>query len=157
MGKIHIDDELIRHLADLLDETGLSEIEVGTGRDRLRVSRAAAVSVPTQMAANISNKGVTNINQPEGEVQNRSGREDSGNEKGAVKSPMVGTVYVASEPDAIPFISEGDKVDQGDTLFIIEAMKTMNPVTAPRAGRVQKILVENGSPVEYDEIMALID
>ena len=157
MGKIHIDDELIRHLADLLDETGLSEIEVGTGRDRLRVSRAAAVSVPTQMAANISNKGVTNINQPEGEVQNRSGREDSGNEKGAVKSPMVGTVYVASEPDASPFISEGDKVDQGDTLFIIEAMKTMNPVTAPRAGRVQKILVENGSPVEYDEIMALID
>ena len=157
MGKIHIDDALIRHLADLLDETGLSEIEVGTGRDRLRVSRAAAVSVPTQMAANISNKGVTNINQPEGEVQNRSDREDSGNEKGAVKSPMVGTVYVASEPDAIPFISEGDKVDQGDTLFIIEAMKTMNPVTAPRAGRVQKILVENGSPVEYDEIMALID
>ena len=157
MGKIHIDDELIRHLADLLDETGLSEIEVGTGRDRLRVSRAAAVSVPTQMAANISNKGVTNINQPEGEVQNLSGRGDTGNEKGAVKSPMVGTVYVASEPDAIPFISEGDKVDQGDTLFIIEAMKTMNPVTAPRAGRVQKILVENGSPVEYDEIMALID
>ena len=157
MGKIHIDDELIRHLADLLDETGLSEIEVGTGRDRLRVSRAAAVSVPTQMAANISNKGVANINQLEGEVQNRSGREDSGNEKGAVKSPMVGTVYVASGPDAIPFISEGDKVDQGDTLFIIEAMKTMNPVTAPRAGRVQKILVENGSPVEYDEIMALID
>ena len=157
MGKIHIDDALIRHLADLLDETGLSEIEVGTGRDRLRVSRAAAVSVPTQMAANISNKGVTNTNEPEDELQNQPDREDLGNENGAVKAPMVGTVYVAPEPDAKPFVSEGDKVDQGDTLFIIEAMKTMNPVTAPRAGRVQKILVENGNPVEYDEVMALID
>ena len=157
MGKIHIDDALIRHLADLLDETGLSEIEVGTGRDRLRVSRAAAVSVPTQMAANISNKGVTNTNEPEDELQNQPDREDLGNKKGAVKAPMVGTVYVAPEPDAKPFVSEGDKVDQGDTLFIIEAMKTMNPVTAPRPGRVQKILVENGNPVEYDEVMALID
>jgi len=157
VGKIHIDDALIRHLADLLDETGLSEIEVGTGRDRLRVSRAAALSVPTQMAANISNKGVTNTNEPEDELQNPPDREDLGNEKGAVKAPMVGTVYVAPEPDAKPFVSEGDKVDQGDTLFIIEAMKTMNPVTAPRAGRVQKILVENGNPVEYDEVMALID
>ena len=157
MGKIHIDDALIRHLADLLDETGLSEIEVGTGRDRLRVSRAAAVSVPTQMTANISNKGVTNTNELEDELQNQPDREDLGNEKGAVKAPMVGTVYVAPEPDAKPFVSEGDKVDQGDTLFIIEAMKTMNPVTAPRPGRVQKILVENGNPVEYDEVMALID
>lgn len=157
MGKIHIDDALIRHLADLLDETGLSEIEVGTGRDRLRVSRAAALSVPTQIAANISNKGVTNTNEPENELQNQPDRKDLGNEKGAVKAPMVGTVYVAPEPDAKPFVSEGDKVDQGDTLFIIEAMKTMNPVTAPRAGRVQKILVENGNPVEYDEVMALID
>ena len=157
MGKIHIDDALIRHLADLLDETGLSEIEVGTGRDRLRVSRAATVSVPTQVAANISNKGVANTNSPEDELQNQADRKDLGNEKGAVKAPMVGTVYVAPEPDAKPFVSEGDKVDQGDTLFIIEAMKTMNPVTAPRAGRVQKILVENGNPVEYDEVMALID
>ena len=157
MGKIHIDDALIRHLADLLDETGLSEIEVGTGRDRLRVSRAAALSVPTQIAANISNKGVTNTNEPENELQNQPDRKDLGNEKGAVKAPMVGTVYVAPEPDAKPFVSEGDKVDQGDTLFIIEAMKTMNPVAAHRTGRVQKILVENGSPVEYDEILALID
>ena len=157
MGKIHIDDALIRHLADLLDETGLSEIEVGTGRDRLRVSRAAAVSVPMQMAANISNKGVTNTNEPEDELQNQPDREDLGNEKGAVKAPMVGTVYVAPEPDTKPFVSEGDKVDPGDTLFIIEAMKTMNPVVAIRPGRVQKILVENGNPVEYDEVMALID
>ena len=81
MGKIHIDDALIRHLADLLDETGLSEIEVGTGRDRLRVSRAAALSVPTQIAANISNKGVTNTNEPENELQNQPDRKDLGNEK----------------------------------------------------------------------------
>ena len=157
MGKIHIDDALIRHLADLLDETGLSEIEVGTGRDRLRVSRAATVSLPTEMAANISNKGVANTIEPEDGVQNRPSSEKLGGEKGAVKAPMVGTVYVAPEPDAKPFVSEGDKVDQGDTLFIIEAMKTMNPVAAHRTGRVQKILVENGSPVEYDEILALID
>ena len=157
MGKIHIDDELIRHLADLLDETGLSEIEVGTGRDRLRVSRAATASVPTQMAANISNQGVPNTIEPEDRVQDHPGNESSGSEKGAVRAPMVGTVYVAPEPDAKPFISEGDKVDPGDTLFIIEAMKTMNPVAANRSGRVQKVLVENGSPVEYDEILALID
>lgn len=157
MGKIHIDDELIRHLADLLDETGLSEIEVGTGRDRLRVSRAATMSIPTQAATNISNKAITNTNEPEEGVQNGLVRENLESDKLAVKAPMVGTVYVASEPDANPFVSEGDKVDEGDTLFIIEAMKTMNPVTAPKAGRVQKILVQNGSPVEYDEILALID
>jgi len=157
VGKIHIDDDLIRHLADLLDETGLNEIEVGTGRERLRVSRAATVSVPTQMAANISNKGVASTIEPEDGVQNRTSRDNSEGEKGAVKAPMVGTVYVAPEPDAKPFVSEGDKVDQGDTLFIIEAMKTMNPVAAHRTGRVKKILVENGSPVEYDEILALIN
>jgi acetyl-CoA carboxylase biotin carboxyl carrier protein len=157
VGKIHIDDELIRHLADLLDETGLSEIEVGVGRDRLRVSRAATVSVPAQMTANVANKGGTNTIEPEDGVQNRPSEEDSENEKRAVKSPMVGTIYVAPEPDAKPFVSEGDNVDQGDTLFIIEAMKTMNPVTSPRAGRVQKILAEDGNPVEYDEILALID
>ena len=151
MGKIHIDDELIRHLADLLNETGLSEIEVGTGRDRLRVSRAASINIPS-VATTEEKKAISGD-----VVQDAVNPATTVGEAGAIKAPMVGTVYRAPEPDAKPFISEGENVREGDTLFIIEAMKTMNPVTAPKNGRVRTILAEDGRPVEYDEILALID
>jgi len=154
VAKIHIDDALIRHLAELLDETGLTEIEVGTGRERLRVSRASA-ALPTSLVGQQALVGsdASSEEGPKIEVA----REAAVSRGTPVKAPMVGTVYTASEPEATPFISVGDRVRMGDTLFIIEAMKTMNPVTAPLDGVVQEILIENGNPVEYDEILVLIE
>ena len=154
MAKIHIDDALIRHLAKLLDETGLTEIEVGTGRERLRVSRASGavatslVGQPAVVGSEVSSERGLKV----------GGTEDSAVGRGTpVKAPMVGTVYTAPEPEAAPFVSVGGKVHKGDTLFIIEAMKTMNPVTAPTDGVVKEVLIENGNPVEYDEILALVE
>ncbi|MGB7406059.1 MAG: biotin/lipoyl-containing protein, partial [Pacificimonas sp.] len=76
---------------------------------------------------------------------------------GAVKSPMVGTVYLSPEPGAANFVKEGDEVNAGDTLLIVEAMKVMNPITAPKAGKVSKLCVENESPVEFDEVLAIVE
>ncbi len=154
MAKIHIDDALIRHLAELLDETGLTEIEVGTGRERLRVSRASvASSVPL-----VGQQALVGSHTPSAEGPKIKVAQEAEIVRGApVKAPMVGTVYTAPEPEATPFVSVGGQVRKGDTLFIIEAMKTMNPVTAPLDGVVQEILIENGNPVEYDEILALIE
>ena len=154
MAKIHIDDALIRHLADLLNETGLTEIELGTGRERLRVSRALPSS-PTSLAApqTLVRGEVSSGQAPETKVA-----QEVATTKGTpLKAPMVGTVYTAPEPEAAPFVSVGGRVRKGDPLFIIEAMKTMNPVTSPSDGVVQEILIENGNPVEYDEILALIE
>lgn len=151
MAKIHIDDALIRHLAELLDETGLTEIEVGTGRERLRVSRASPASLVGQQPLVQGD-----VSSEEG-LKNKPSQEALVSRGTAVKAPMVGTVYTAPEPEAQPFVSVGGKVQKGDTLFIIEAMKTMNPVTAPSDGVIQEILIKNGNPVEYDEILALIE
>ena len=154
MAKIHIDDALIRHLAKLLDETGLTEIEVGTGRERLRVSRASAaastalVGQPAMVGSEVSSEREPKAGMTQGSAVSRGI---------PVKAPMVGTVYTAPEPEATPFVSVGVEVHKGDTLFIIEAMKTMNPVTAPLDGVVKEILIENGNPVEYDEILALVE
>ena len=155
MAKIHIDDALIRHLAELLNETGLTEIEVGTGRERLRVSRALSTSLPSLMSPQTlaGSQPPSSAEVPE----NTAVQEVLASRGMPIKAPMVGTVYVAPEPEAKPFVSVGGTVQKGDTLFIIEAMKTMNPVTAPSDGVVQEILVENGNPVEYDEILALIE
>ena len=148
MRKIHIDDDLIRHLAELLKETELSEIEVGSGRERLRISRVAGPS-PTPVSVPIDSKGEVD--------QSNEQKPFEAPEKGAVRAPMVGTIYMAPEPGAKPFIAVGDDIREGDTLFIIEAMKTMNPVTSTRDGKVREILAKNGNPVEYDEIVALLE
>ena len=154
MAKIHIDDAVIRHLAELLDETGLTEIEVGTGRERLRVSRASPV-LPTSVVGQqaLVRSEVSAADGPKTKVS--QGFAVGGGKP--VKAPMVGTVYTAPEPEATPFVSVGAEVRKGDTLFIIEAMKTMNPVTSPSDGVVKEILIENDAPVEYDEILALIE
>ena len=150
MAKIHIDDELIRHLAGLLRETGLTEIELGSGRERVRVSRSnLGLS---------SNPGPASVNKPTSDTVPaiRLTDEVGMEHPGAVTAPMVGTVYLAPEPGAKPYINVGDDVQAGDTMFIIEAMKTMNPVGAPRSGRVEQVLVGNASPVEYGEVLALV-
>lgn len=149
---MNIDGALVRELAELLTETNLTEIEVEDGERRIRVARgfAVAAAAPSQPAVPLPVAApAVAPSQPA-----PAPAEAQGN---AVKSPMVGTVYLAAEPGAASFISVGQTVKAGDTLLIIEAMKVMNPITAPAAGTVRAILVENAQPVEYDQPLVLMD
>ncbi len=150
IGKLNVDDALIRHLAALLEQTGLSEIEIRRGRQQVRVARhgAANGATPPAVAAPAPAIAAPVTEEP---------AEIDESHPGAVCSPMVGTVYLAPEPGTDPFITVGANLREGDTMFIIEAMKTMNPVRAPRAGKVARILVENAAPVEYGEVLALLE
>ena len=153
-GGMRVDVELVRQLATLLDETNLTEIEVEDNDRRIRVARevhsvtaapvsyAAPAAVPASLAAAPAAAAEA---APVASAAN------------AVKSPMVGTVYLAANPEAKPFISVGQKVAAGDTLVIIEAMKVMNPITAPSAGTVSAILIENGQPVEFDQALVVVE
>jgi acetyl-CoA carboxylase biotin carboxyl carrier protein len=142
------DGVLIRELALLLDETNLTEIEIERAGLRVRVARniSIAASVPVYQTA--APAVATAVPVP---------GTDAAKHPGVVPSPMVGTVYWASEPGARPFVEVGSKVIAGQTLVIIEAMKTMNQIPAPRAGTVTQILVEDGSPVEYGEPLVIIE
>jgi acetyl-CoA carboxylase biotin carboxyl carrier protein len=144
--------ELIRELAMLLDETNLTEIEIERAGLRLRVARnisiAAPVSYQPAPAASASAPAP---------VVAAAAPADISKHPGAVPSPMVGTAYRASEPGAKPFIDVGSKVKVGDTLIIIEAMKTMNQIPSTRAGTVTQILVEDGQPVEFGEPLVIIE
>lgn len=152
MSKPTIDGDLVRQLAKLLDETGLTEIEYGEGKWRLRVSKgmtAAASVVPAAAAA----AAVVAAAHPAAPAS----ADDAARHPGAVTSPMVGTVYVAPEPGAAPFVKTGDTVSEGQTLLLIEAMKTMNPIRAPRAGKVSQIFITNAAPVEYGEVLLILE
>jgi len=146
-----VDQALIRELAALLKETELSEIEVEQNGLRLRIARqiqAVSYQAPPLPAAHaVAPAGV-----PAAPAEG-----DPAKHPGVVLSPMVGTVYLASEPNAPVFVKLGDTVKEGQTLLIIEAMKTMNQIASPRAGRVTKILVENSHPVEYGEPLLIIE
>ena len=151
--KTGVDQQLIRDLAGILDETHLTEIEVEQGDLRIRVSRQssvvhAAVAGPAPVASN-SPIPVAQVDLPASAAVDIS--------KNAVTSPMVGTAYWAPEPGAKPFIDVGTKVSAGQTLLIIEAMKTMNQIPSPRAGTVTQILVEDGQPVEFGEPLVIIE
>lgn len=144
------DLELIRALARLMEETGLSEIELGEGDGRIRVARLLAPAHAAPLAgsaAAMAGLAVATATPPSLDASH----------PGAVTSPMVGAVYVSAEPGAPPFVKVGDQVNEGQTLLIIEAMKTMNPIRAPRAGRVTRIVVENGAPVEYGEVLLIVE
>ena len=147
MSKLEIDADLIRRLADLLDETGLSEIEVGAGEMRIRVVRDGVAHAPAAEPGPGPAPAAAPAEQP---------RLDASH-PGAVTSPMVGTLYLAPETDAPPFVNVGDAVTKGQTLFIIEAMKVMNPIRAPRAGTVAKLMVGNGDPVEFGEVLLILE
>jgi acetyl-CoA carboxylase biotin carboxyl carrier protein len=144
------DGALIRELALLLAETNLTEIEIERAGLRVRVARniSIAASVPAAYQAAAPAPAVASAAVPVADVAKHPG---------VVPSPMVGTVYWASEPGAKPFVEVGSKVAAGQTLVIIEAMKTMNQIPAPRAGTVTQILVEDGSPVEYGEPLVIIE
>ncbi len=144
MPKLDVDPDLIRRLAELLEETGLAELEVSQGEQRVRVRRhegAGPAALAPQPAAAAAAQTIGTAN---------------GAPSGAVVSPMVGTVYIGPEPGAAPFVAVGDKVHAGQTLVIVEAMKVMNPIPAPRAGTVTRILVRDRQPVEFGEPLLIV-
>jgi acetyl-CoA carboxylase biotin carboxyl carrier protein len=145
MPKFDVDDALVRKLAALLDETGLTEIEYETGEQRIRVTRGGATTLAVAPAPPIAASAST-----------AAPAASEGPPAGAVMSPMVGTAYASSEPGAAPFVKVGDKVSKGQTLLIIEAMKVMNPIPAPHGGTVQTILFGDGRPVEYGEVLMVV-
>jgi acetyl-CoA carboxylase biotin carboxyl carrier protein len=145
------DSALIRELALLLDETSLTEIEIERAGLRLRVARN--ISIAASMPASLQPATAA----PAIAAAAPADVADAAPHPGAVPSPMVGTAYFASEPGARPFIEVGSKVSVGQTLLIIEAMKTMNQIPSPRAGTVTQILVEDGQPVEFGEPLVVIE
>ena len=150
-----IDKDLIRGLAELLTETDLSEIEVEQDDFRIRVTRAAPVAYA--QAAAPAPAPAAAVPAPASDTSAPTAGEDASSHPGAVKSPMVGTAYLAPEPNAKPFVDVGDTVAAGQTLLIIEAMKHMNEVPAAKAGTVSAILVSDGQPVEYGEVLVIIE
>jgi acetyl-CoA carboxylase biotin carboxyl carrier protein len=156
-GKGSVDQALIRELAELLDETGLSEIEVEREGLRVRVSRQLSVQAMPMAPATLAAPAAATAAAPAGAASPAAAAADPAKHPGAVKSPMVGTAYLAPEPGAAHFIEVGTRVAQGQTLLIIEAMKTMNHIPAPKAGVVTAILVDNGQPVEFGEALAIIE
>jgi acetyl-CoA carboxylase biotin carboxyl carrier protein len=149
-----VDQGLIRDLANLLSETELSEIEIEQNGLRLRVARqmsgSVAMAAPAPVAAAPAPSAAP-VASPS------SSASDYSDHPGAVTSPMVGTAYTAPEPGAPAFVKEGDQVSEGQTVVIIEAMKTMNAIPAPKAGRVVKILVGNEQPIEFGEVLVVIE
>ena len=153
-----VDTDLVRQLAEMLSDGDLSEIEVQDGERRIVVKRNVASSqVPVYATAPQQQQQPQAA--PSAPVPPAGPPEEvaAANHPGAVKSPMVGTAFLAGEPGARPFVQPGDRVNAGDTLLIVEAMKVMNPITAPRAGTVKQILVVDAQPVEYDQPLAIIE
>ena len=153
-----IDTGLVRSLADILNDTDLTEIEVERGDLKIRVAREVTMAAPVQyapapaqMAAAPAPVAATPAAMPSdpATIVARSGEE--------VKSPMVGTAYLQASPEAPPFVAPGDKVKKGQTLLIVEAMKTMNPIQSPRDGVVKEILVGDAQPVEFGEPLVLLE
>jgi acetyl-CoA carboxylase biotin carboxyl carrier protein len=141
MTKLKVDSDLIRELATILEETGLTEIEITDNGQGLRVSKAGTVAAaaPVPVVA-----------------PGAAPAEPAATDGNAVTSPMVGTVYLSPQPGDPPFIQPGDRVEAGQTLLIIEAMKVMNPIQAPRAGTVKSILVDDAQPVEFGDALVVL-
>lgn len=157
MSKLDIDSNVIRELAEIMNETGLGEIEVENGNQRLRVSRGStglAAAAPQMMAAPAPMAAA-----PVAPVAAEAApaASDVANHPGVVKSPMVGTAYLSPEPEAAVFIKVGDSVAQGQTLLIVEAMKTMNPIAAPKGGTIVEIFVGDSEPVEFGQPLVIIE
>jgi acetyl-CoA carboxylase biotin carboxyl carrier protein len=150
---MQVDAGLVRQLAELLDDTRLTEIEVQDGDRRIRVVRNVAIpahAVPAPVAAAPSAAPAAAPAAPAPDAP-------AADHPGTIKSPMVGTVYLSGSPGAKSFVAIGDQVAAGDTLLIVEAMKVMNPILSPRAGKVSQILVENSQPVEFDQPLVVVE
>lgn len=144
MTKLKVDSDLIRELAKILEETGLTEIEITENGQGLRVSKAGTVVAATAAAPLPA------------VAPGAAPAEPAAADGNAVTSPMVGTVYLSPQPGDPPFIQPGDRVEAGQTLLIIEAMKVMNPIQAPRAGTVKSILVDDAQPVEFGDALVVL-
>jgi acetyl-CoA carboxylase biotin carboxyl carrier protein len=149
MAKLNVDTALIERLAELLQRTGLTEIELAEGDSRIRVAREPQPVIATVPGS--APAGPPSVS--EGAAHHAAVEEHPG----AVHAPMVGTVYLTPEPGAPPFVALGAEVREGQTLLIIEAMKVMNPIRAAQSGRIAKLLVANGDPVEYGELLLIIE
>ena len=145
---MQVDAALVRQLAELLDETHLTEIEVQDGERKIRVARTVAAIAATAATVAAPTPAAPVAEAPAAPAPSSAN---------AIKSPMVGTVFLAAEPGAKPFAGVGDTVSEGQTLVIIEAMKVMNPIAAPRAGKVTQVMVANGQPVEFDQPLLVVE
>jgi acetyl-CoA carboxylase biotin carboxyl carrier protein len=154
-GAMKVDVELVRQLAELLDTTQLTEIEVEHGDRKIRVARKAAAAAPMHYAPPPAPVAAPAPAAPAAAAPAETA--PAATSANAVKSPMVGTVYLSPEPSAASFVSIGQNVKAGDTLLIVEAMKVMNPILAPAAGTVKAILVESGQPVEFDQPLVVVE
>ena len=152
MAKPKVDTALIETLAELLQRTGLTEIELAEGDSRIRVARQ-----PQPVLASVPPVAPSSAAATPAAGEETAAGAASEEHPGAVRAPMVGTVYLTPEPGAPPFITVGAEVREGQTLLIIEAMKVMNPIRAARSGRIAKLLVANGDPVEYGELLLIIE
>ncbi len=148
-SSLKVDEALIRQLAGLLDETGLGEIELEEGDSKIRVAKAG-VSAPSYAAP-------APLPAPAAVAPVATPAEDAAAHPGAIKSPMVGVCYLSADPKSDSFCSEGDSVKEGDTILLIEAMKVFNPIVATKSGTVSRILVTDGTPVEFGEPLVIIE
>ena len=157
------DSQVIKDLAELLNATGLTEIEIESGGMRIKVARSgghaatAYVPAPPPVETPVAAPAAAQASTEAAASSESAPAEDPASHPGAVKSPMVGTAYLSPEPGAAAFIKVGDKVSEGQTLLIVEAMKTMNPIIAPRAGKITQIIVQNEQPVEFDQPLVIIE
>lgn len=141
--------KLVEGLTAILDASNLTELEFETEEISIRLSRGSTAVAPAMMAAPAA--------MPAAPAAASDADTDIASHPGALKSPMVGTVYLAPEPDAPLFAKEGEQVKKGQTLFIVEAMKVMNPITAPADGKLTRVLVDNAQPIEFDQPLAIIE
>ena len=148
-NKIDVDDDLIRKLAEIMDETGLTEIEIGSDGFNVRVARGGTVVAATAPAP--APAALAQAPAPAAETISHA------DHPGVVTSPMVGVAYLAAEPGAAPFVNVGDTVSEGQVVILIEAMKVFNQIKAPRGGTVTNILIESGAPVEFGEPLLIIE
>jgi acetyl-CoA carboxylase biotin carboxyl carrier protein len=154
MAKFEMDTDFIRKLAALLHETQLGEIEMAEGDRRIRVARPIAAAAPVAHTTVVSGPAPAAVAPAAKTGGNAS--DDAANHAGAIKSPMVGTAYLSPEPGKPVFVHVGDKVTAGQTLLIIEAMKTFNPIKAPKAGTVAQVLIDNAQPVEFGQPLMIV-
>ena len=153
--QLDIDSAAVKRLADLFKETDLSEIEYETEGCRIRVARNYSIPAHTQTTLLPPVPAAAPaVAAPTPKAETKS---DPANHPGAIKSPMVGTAYLSSQPGAEHFVKVGGTVKEGDTIMIVEAMKVMNPIRAPRSGTVKEILVQDATPVEFDDVLLIIE
>lgn len=148
--------KFVKELTAILDESNLTELEFETEEISVRLARGTTMAAAPAMMPAAATMPAATVATP-APAETAPAASDASAHPGAVKSPMVGTVYLAPEPDAPDFVKEGDQVKKGQTLFIVEAMKVMNPITAPADGKLSRVLVDNAQPIEFDQPLAIIE